>query len=125
MLWRSESAPPGVAKGAHLQRWQFDWDPGGEEAGHPRRAVRLAHGDLLQGEEAVLTTVLHHPGAISRRALEAIMAERLGMSHSQVYNVAQRLAENGNICRMKVGRMWQYWRSGLPMPKKRNPTKST
>jgi len=116
--------PPGVAKGAHLQRWQFDHDSVDGEPAHPRRAARFAHGELSQWEEAVLTTVLHHPGPVSQRELEAIMAERLGMSHSQVYNAAQRLAENGSICRMKVGRNWQYWRSGLPAPKKRSRTSS-
>ena len=111
--------PPGVAKGAHLQRWQFDRDSPSEEPAHPRRALRLAHGDLSQWEEAVLNTVLNHPGPVNQRDLEAIMSERLGMSHSQVYNAAQRLAENGSICRMKVGRTWQYWRAGVPAPKKR------
>jgi hypothetical protein len=119
-----KKCPPGVAKGAHLQRWQFDHDSVDEEPAHPRRAARLAHGELSQGEEAVLTTVLHHPGIVTQRELDAIMAERLGMSHSQVYSAAQRLAENGSICRMKVGRIWQYWRSGLPAPKKRRRTRS-
>lgn len=119
-----KKCPPGVAKGAHLQRWQFDHDSVDEEPAHPRRAARLAHGELLQGEAAVLATVQHHPGPVSQRELEAIMAERLGMSHSQVYNAAQRLAENGSICRMKVGRIWQYWRSGLPAPKNRRRTSS-
>jgi hypothetical protein len=97
-----KKCPPGVAKGAHFQRWQFDHDSASEEPAHPRRAARLAHGELSQGEEAVLTTVLHHPGPVNQRELDAIMAERLGMSHSQVYNAAQRLAEKGSICRMKV-----------------------
>ena len=119
-----KKCPPGVAKGSHLQRWQFDHDSVGEEPAHPRRAARLAHGELSQREAAVLTTVLHHPGPVSQRELEAIMAERLGMSHSQVYNAAQRLAENGSICRMKVGRSWHYWRSGLPAPKNRRRVSS-
>jgi len=33
------------------------------------------------------------------------------MSRSQVYKAAQRLAENGNVRRMKAGRIWQYWRA--------------
>ena len=116
-----KKCPPGVAKGAHLQRWQFDHGSVGEEPVHPRRAARLAQGELLQGEAAVLATVLHHPVPVSQRELEAIMAERLGMSRSQVYKAAQRLAENGKVCRMKVGRIWQYWRPGLPAPKIRRP----
>jgi predicted transcriptional regulator len=63
--------------------------------------------------------VLHHPVPVSQRELEAIMVERLGMSRSQVYKAAQRLAENGDICRTKVGRIWQYWKPGLPAPKNR------
>ena len=112
-----KKCPPGVARGAHLQRWQFEHESGNEPA-HPRRAARLANGELSQQEAAVLTTVLHQPGPISQREIEAIMAERLGMSRSQVYNTAQRLAENGSICRMKIGRMWHYWRAGL-MPSAR------
>src|SRR5271166_4443891 len=108
---------PGVAKGAHLQRWQFDHDSIVEEPAHPRRAARLAHGELLPGEAAVLHTVLNH-GPISQRELETILIEQLGMSRSQVYNAAQGLAEDGNICRMKVGRTWQYWRPGLTAAKK-------
>jgi hypothetical protein len=76
--------PPGIAKGAHLQRWQFDRDSTHGTPAKPRRAERFAHGELSQSEEAVLSTVLHHPESLSQRDLEAIMAERLGMSHSQV-----------------------------------------
>jgi hypothetical protein len=119
-----KKVPPGVANGAHLQRWQFDHESVDEEPAHPRRAARMAHGELSQIEEAVLNTVLHHPGLVSRRELEAIMAERLGMSHGQVYQAAQRLAENGNICRRKVGRIWHYWRSGLPAPATRRLSRS-
>ena len=52
---------------------------------HLRLAARLAHGEreLLRQEAAVLATVLHHPGPASQSELEAIMAERLGMSRSQ------------------------------------------
>jgi hypothetical protein len=72
--------------------------------------------------------VLHLSRPVSQRELATIVAERLGMKHSQVYNAvynaAQRLAENGNICRMKVARSWQYWSVGSPAPKKRGRAKS-
>jgi hypothetical protein len=54
-----KKCPPGVAKGAHLQRWQFDHDSVGEEPVHPRRAARLAQGELLQGEAAVLVLLCY------------------------------------------------------------------
>lgn len=119
-----KKCPPGVAKGAHLQRWQFDHDSPDGEPAHPRRAERFAHGELSQWEEAVLNTVLHQPRLVGQRELETIMAERLGMTHSQVCNAAQRLAENGSICRMRVGRTWRYWRYGLAAPRKRGGTDS-
>jgi DNA-binding MarR family transcriptional regulator len=107
-----KKCPPGIARGAHLQLWQF-YHESGNELAHPQGTARLANGDLSQQEAAILTTVLHQPGPISQREIEAIMAERLGMSRSQVYNTAQRLAENGSICRRKIGSMWHYWRAGL------------
>jgi hypothetical protein len=44
-----KKCPPGVAKGAHLQRWQFDHDSVGEEPVHRRRAARLAQGRAPAG----------------------------------------------------------------------------
>jgi hypothetical protein len=45
------------------------------------------------------------------RVVSLLSVPQRQMSRSQVYKAAQRLAENGNVRRMKAGRIWQYWRA--------------
>lgn len=62
--------PPGVARGARLQRWQFELPD--EQPEHPRRAERFALGAFSREEAAVLNTVLNYPSSISQRELEVV-----------------------------------------------------
>jgi hypothetical protein len=102
--------PPGVAKNARLDQWQFDVDAVGPA--NPGTARRLAAGEFTPCENAVLEIVLERSGDMPQRELETLLSARMGASRSLVYGAAQRLATHGKICRKEIGRQWHYARPG-------------
>jgi len=117
--------PPGTAKNAILNHWQFGLNNPFGIAGYGN-AQRIAGGDLKPCEAAVFETVINRTGDLSQHELESILLTQMGATMYQVHNAAQCLAKLGKIGRKKISGRWHYAKPGFSWRKDAsNPSKTS